>query len=80
MRESHCHRCIVELSNELDARGVMLNLTSLISALTWKPEEKSLHRCSVELNNELDARGVMLNLASLILALTWKPEDFDMEA
>jgi len=32
--------CIVELNNELDVRGVVLNLTSLISVSIWKPEEK----------------------------------------
>ena len=36
----HCRRCIVELSNELDARGVMLNLASLISVSIWNPKRK----------------------------------------
>ena len=39
-RKSHGHRCIVELSNDLDARGVVLNLASFISASIWKFEER----------------------------------------
>jgi len=63
LRESHCHRCIIELNNELDARGVMLNLASLISASIWKPEENYCQRFNIELgNNLITVRGVVLNL------------------
>ena len=62
-RESHCHRCIVELNNELDARGVMLNFTSLVSASIWRPEESDCQRFNFELDSNLiTIRGVILNL------------------
>ena len=38
--ESHGLKCIVDLGNDLDARGVVLNLASLISASIWKSEGK----------------------------------------
>jgi len=64
LRESHCHRCIVELNNELDARDVMLNLASLVSASILKPEESDCQMFNVELgSNFITVRGVILNLA-----------------
>jgi len=61
--KSHRHRCIVELNNELDARGVMLNLASLISASIWKPEESDCQRFNVEYgSNLITVKGVVLNL------------------
>jgi len=63
VRESYCHRCIVELNNKLDARGVMLNLASLISALILKPKESDCQRFNVKLDSNLiTVRGVVLNL------------------
>ena len=61
----HCHRCIVELNNELDVRGVLLNLASLVSASIWKPEKSDCQRFNVELgNNLITIRGVILNFNS----------------
>ena len=66
MRESHCHRCIVELNNELDARGVMLKLVSLISTSIWKHEESDGQRFNIELgSNLISVRGVILNLTGI---------------
>jgi len=63
LREGHYHRCSVELNNEPDARGVMLNLATLVSALIWKPEGSDSQRFNVELDNNLiTVRGVILNL------------------
>ena len=62
-RESHGHRCIIELSNELDARGVMLNLASLISASVWNLRRSDCQRFNIELDSNLiTVRSVMLNL------------------
>jgi len=52
-RESHCHRYIVELNNRPVARGVMLNLASLVSASIWKPEKSDCQRFNVELGKNL---------------------------
>jgi len=61
--ESHCHRCIIELNNELDVRGVILNLASLVSASIWKHEESDYQRFNVQLGrNLITVRGVILNL------------------
>jgi len=62
-RESHCHRCIVELNNELDVKVVMLNLASLVSASMWKSEGSDCQRFNVELgSNLITVEGVILNL------------------
>ena len=55
-----CHRCSFKHNNESDARGVILNLASLVSALIWKPEGSDCQRFNVELgNNFVTVRGVI---------------------
>jgi len=71
-RESHCHRCIVELNNELDARGVMLNLASLVSASIWRSEESDCQRFNIELgSNLITVRDVILNLTVICKLLVY---------
>ena len=49
--------------NELDTRGMMLNLASLISVSIWKPKESDFQRFNIKLgSNLITVRGVVLNL------------------
>ena len=50
--------CIVELNNERDARGVMLNLASLISASLWNLKESDCQRFNVEFGSKIIVRGM----------------------
>ena len=48
---------LLNFNNDLDARGVVLNLASFISASIWKSEEK------------VTVRGLILNLTAIWLLL-----------
>ena len=59
----HGHRCNVELNNELDARGVMLNLGRSSQLRYGSLRKSNCQRFNIELgSNSITIRGVVLNL------------------